>query len=180
MSKAVAKRYALALFELAQNNNQIDSVEEEMVAVKSVFEQNEPFLELLQSPKLSRDEKKRLMNEAFNSASPIVLNTLKLLIDQKRQEHVIAVADQYIHLANEAKGVAEATVYSTKPLSEVEKIAVSATFAPKVGKKTLKIENKIDSNLIGGLKLRIGNRIFDGSIAGKLTRLERQLISTQS
>ncbi|MEI5909103.1 F0F1 ATP synthase subunit delta [Bacillus spongiae] len=180
MSNAIAKRYALALFELAQSHNQLDLVEEELRAVKEVFEQNGEFLELLESPKLSTEEKKKLVVESFKKASPILLNTLMLLIDRQRQEHVVGVADQFIHLANGAKGIAEATVYSTKPLSDVEKAAVSSTFAPKVGKQTLKIENKIDSGLIGGLKLRIGNRIFDGSISGKLHRLERQLIDTQS
>jgi F-type H+-transporting ATPase subunit delta len=67
-------------------------------------------------------------------------------------------------------------VYSTRPLTEAEQQALSATFAAKVGKQSLRIENIVDTNLLGGIKLRIGNRIFDGSLRGKLERLERQLL----
>ena len=55
--------------------------------------------------------------------------------------------------------------------SEDEKTAVSTSFAKKVGKQSLRIENVIDNNILGGLKIRIGNRIFDGTLAGKLNRL---------
>ena len=54
---------------------------------------------------------------------------------------------------------------------------ISSTFAAKVGKKSLRIENIVDSNLLGGIKLQIGNRIYDGSLQGKLERLEHQLLS---
>ena len=61
-------------------------------------------------------------------------------------------------------------------LTEEETKAISTTFAKKLGKKDLRIENIVDSNLLGGIKLRIGNRIYDGSLQGKLERLERQLL----
>lgn len=74
------------------------------------------------------------------------------------------------------KGIADAKVYTVRPLTEAEKEALSVSFAAKVGKKSLRIDNIVDTNLLGGIKLRIGNRIFDGSLRGKLERLERQLL----
>ena len=62
--------------------------------------------------------------------------------------------------ANEEKGIAEATVYSVRPLTADETEAISASFAAKVGKHSLNIENIVDTDLLGGLKIRIGNRIF--------------------
>ena len=91
-------------------------------------------------------------------------------------DQLTAVTDQFIALANDAKGIAEAKVYSVKPLNAEQAEALSAAFAPKVDKQALQIENIVDSNLLGGLKLRIGNRIFDGSLRGKLDRLERKLL----
>ena len=102
--------------------------------------------------------------------------TCALPIYRHREEQIAEVADQFVALANDAKGIAEAKVYSVKPLTAEQAEALSAAFAPKVGKQALQIENIVDSNLLGGLKLRIGNRIFDGSLRGKLDRLERKLL----
>ena len=175
-NEAVAKRYALALFQLATEQNQLDSVEEELRVVKEIFIGNPGFNQLLKSPKLPLAQKKAILKETFQDASPFVLNTLMILTDRHRDEYIVAVADSFIELANDARGVAEATVYSIRPLSEDEKMAISAAFAPKVGKQTLIIENILDTNLLGGVKVRIGNRIFDGSLRGKLDRLERELV----
>jgi F-type H+-transporting ATPase subunit delta len=100
-----------------------------------------------------------------------------ILIDRHREDEIVEVANQFFELANDEKGVAEAEVFSTRELTEAEREAISTTFAAKVGKKSLRIENIVDSELLGGVKLRIGNRIYDGSLRGKLDRLERKLLS---
>ena len=97
-------------------------------------------------------------------------------MDRGREGLIVQVADHFIELADSEKGIAEAIVTSVRPLTEEETKAISTTFAKKLGKKDLRIENKVDSNLLGGIKLRIGNRIYDGSLQGKLERLERQLL----
>jgi len=100
-----------------------------------------------------------------------------LLCDAHREEEMEAVAASFIELVNEERGIAEATVYSIRPLTASESEAISSAFAKKVGKTSLNIENVIDSNILGGVRVRIGNRIFDGSLQGKLNRLKRELIS---
>ncbi|MGD6966576.1 F0F1 ATP synthase subunit delta [Rossellomorea vietnamensis] len=173
---AVAKRYAIALFKIAKEHNQLESVEVELRIVKTVFEENKELGILLQSPRISVEKKKDIVKEAFSSASLYVMNTLMLLLDRHRASEVTALVDAYIELANDERGIAEAKVYSVRPLDEAEKAALSASFAKKVGKSSLRIENITDPSILGGLKLRIGNRIFDGSLKGKLERLERELI----
>ena len=98
------------------------------------------------------------------------------MIERHRSEAIVATVDEFIELANEAKSVADATVYSVRPLTDAEIEAVSTTFAAKIGKKSLRITNIADSNLLGGIKLRIGNTIYDGTISGKLERLSKQLL----
>ncbi|MCM3586878.1 F0F1 ATP synthase subunit delta [Mesobacillus maritimus] len=172
----VAKRYALALFQVASEQNLLDTVEGELRVVKEVFQNNTGLTPVLASPNITLEKKKELLNQAFASASPYVLNTLMLLVDRHRTALITEVADQFIELVNEAKGLAEAKVYSVQPLTDEQKEALSLAFAPKVGKKALILENITDSNLLGGIKLRVGNRIFDGSLRGKLDRLERKLL----
>ncbi|MBP2243002.1 F-type H+-transporting ATPase subunit delta [Cytobacillus eiseniae] len=173
----VAKRYAVALFRLANEHQLLDQMEEELRAVKEIMNQNADLHAILKSPKLSIEKKQEIVKSAFATAvNTYVLNTLLILIERHREDEISSVADHFISLANDARGIAEAKVYSIRPLTEVECEALSASFAAKVGKKSLRIDNIVDTNLLGGIKLRIGNRIFDGSLRGKLDRLERQLL----
>ncbi|MBW8349978.1 F0F1 ATP synthase subunit delta [Bacillus sp. IITD106] len=173
----VAERYALALFQLAKEHNLVQQIEEELRVVKKSVSENSSFITLLTSPNLSLHEKKNVVQNVFSNVSPFVSHTLQLLIDRHRQSDIVDVAEAFIDLANEENGVAEATVYSTRPLTAVEVESISASFAPKVGRRSLNIENIVDTDLLGGLKIQIENRIYDGSLRGKLDRLERTLIS---
>jgi F-type H+-transporting ATPase subunit delta len=173
----VAKRYASALFQIANEQQILSQVEEDLRVVKEVLEYNPDLKAVLKSSKLTIDKKKEIVNNAFASVNVYVLNTLLILIDRHREDQVVEVTDQFLDLANEAKGIAEAEVYSARELTDAEREALSATFAAKIGKKSLNIENIVDSNLLGGVRLRIGNRIYDGSLRGKLDRLERKLLS---
>ncbi|WP_141430972.1 F0F1 ATP synthase subunit delta [Bacillus sp. 03113] len=176
MDSGIAKRYALALFQLAKENQLLNQIEEELRTVKEVVIYNTDLQAVLKSPKLSIAQKKDIVKAAFSSANAYVINTLMILIDRHREEFIVDVVDQYIQMSNDEKGIADAIVYSVRPLKEEEREALSTVFAAKVGKKSLHIENIVDSNLLGGIKLRIGNRIFDGSLKGKLDRLEKQLL----
>jgi F-type H+-transporting ATPase subunit delta len=172
----VAKRYALALFQLANEHQLLDQMEEELRAVKKVMNETSELHAVLKSPKLSIEKKKEFLKDAFASVNTFVLNTLMILIERHREDQISDVADHFINMANDARGIAEAKVYSIRPLTDAEREALSTSFAAKVGKKSLRIDNIVDTNLLGGIKLRIGNRIFDGSLRGKLDRLERQLL----
>jgi F-type H+-transporting ATPase subunit delta len=174
--EVVAKRYALALFQIAKEKQLLDQLEEEIRVVQQVFAENKELVSLLKHPKLAVQKKKALLQETFASLSTPLLNTLMILLDRHRIEIVPELASEFIGLANEERGVAEATVYSVRPLTEDEKQALSEAFAKKIGKVTLRITNVVDTSLIGGVKLRIGHRIYDGSVSGKLERLQRQLI----
>ncbi|MFS0821347.1 F0F1 ATP synthase subunit delta [Bacillus sp. 1P02SD] len=173
----VAKRYAVALFQLASEQNALDQYEEEIRTVKQVFSNSGDFQSVLKNPKLTADKKKAIVTQSFQGFSQMTLNTLYLLIDRHREDIIADVAEEFIALANDKRGIADATVYSVRPLTDSEEAGISSVFASKVGKTSLRIQNIVDPSLIGGVKLRIGNRIFDGSVKGKLERLERQLIA---
>ena len=173
----VAKRYALALFQIAKETQALGVIEEELRVVKEVVQYNPDLKAILNSSKLSIVEKKEIIKTAFTTVNVNVVNTLLILIDRHREDEIVNVANEFLELANDEMGIAEAQVYSTRELTVAEREAISAVFAAKVGKKSLKIENIVDSHLLGGIRLRIGNRIYDGSLRGKLDRLERKLLS---
>lgn len=176
---AVASRYAVALYKLAKENNELEQLEQELKVVEEVVAENPQFLTILKHPKIAKDAKKALVKEAFQNASQTVMNTIYLLIDRKREELLPEIAEQYFLLANDARGIADAKVFSVRPLSSDEEKAISEVFAKKIGKSELRIKNIVDNSLIGGVKLRIGNTIYDGSVKGKLERIERQLLTAQ-
>lgn len=175
MSQA-SERYALALFQIANQHGASEEVEADLREVKKVFIENQELLNLLGSPKLSSENRNNIISELFGQGNGYVVNTLQLLAERRRLNEVADVVNHYIDLANEAKGIEDAKVYSVSPLTEEERASISATFAKKIGKQSLRIENIIDPSLIGGLRLQIGNRIYDSSISSKLERLQRQLI----
>lgn len=173
----VAQRYAVALFEIAKEKNVLDAMAEEIRVVKEVFSSNEELNAFLKQPKITLQQKQQVLSNALAGISEYITNTIMLMIERHRTDEIAHMAEDFVELCNEDKSVAEATVYTTRPITEAEREAISSVFAAKVGKKTLRIENIVDRDIIGGMKLRIGNRIFDGSVIGKLNRLERQLLS---
>jgi F-type H+-transporting ATPase subunit delta len=180
MSKGiVAKRYAVALFQLAKEQNTIDQIENELLVVKEVFTTNKDLIDVLNHPKVTNKAKKSIVKESFASLSKEVVNTLFLLVDRHRVDIVTDVVDYFVQNANKARGTEDAIVYSVRPLTENELSSISTSFAKKVGKTSLRLQNVVDKKLLGGVKLRIGNRIYDGSVSGKLERLERQLVANR-
>jgi F-type H+-transporting ATPase subunit delta len=176
-NQLVAKRYASALFQIAKEQQILSTVEEELRVVKEVLQYNPDLKAVLKSSKLPIEKKKEIVKNAFTSVNHYVLNTVLILIERHREGEIVEVVNQFTELTNDELGIAEAEVTSIRPLSDAERDAISATFAAKIGKKSLRIENIVDSDLLGGVMLRIGNRIYDGSLRGKLSRLERKLLS---
>ena len=89
---------------------------------------------------------------------------------------IAGVEAAFQKLAADAQGYAEATVYSTRELTEAEKAEISASFGKLVGKSKLNITNVIDASLIGGVRVQIGNYTFDNTIAAKLEGLKKVLV----
>lgn len=172
----VAKRYAQALFELAKGQGQLAEVGSDLQEIVKVAKQSPDFLAVLGAPKITIEKKKQMVTQLFAGATPMVLDTLQLLVDKKRITEVGAIAEVYNELAANEQGSANAVVYSTRELTAEERESISTAFAKRVGKQTLTITNEIDPSLLGGIRVQIGNHIFDSTVLAKLARLENELI----
>jgi len=175
----VAKRYARALFDVAREQNLVAQVEEELRSVLAVIRDNPDFGKLLQHPNIASAAKVEMIKEVFgDQLSETVFNTLCLLLERRREDALSYVLDAFVAIANEALGQANAVVTSPTALSDKEKEEITAQFGKLVGKK-IRIENVIDASLIGGVQVQIGDRLFDGSLSGKLTRLQNSFSKAQ-
>ncbi|WP_026570768.1 F0F1 ATP synthase subunit delta [Sediminibacillus sp. JSM 1682029] len=180
MSEAiVAKRYADALFQLAEEKKAVDQLEQQFHILQEVFQNNKELLPFLKHPRVNNDKKKQLIRETFQDFSSDVVNTLSLLVDRHREELIPSIISHFIELVHDAKGIAEATVYSVRELTEAEQEQLSQVFAKKLAKNELKITNIVDPSILGGVRLKIGNTIYDGTISGKLERIERNIVSAK-
>lgn len=172
----VAKRYAGALFQVAQENNNVIEVNQDLQELVKVIQENQEFVSLLTSPKFSSERKKQFVTDVFKDANPVVLNALQLLIDKKRMNELLNVAEEFKVLAADAQGYAEATVFTTRELTEEEKNELSTSFGKLVGKEKLEITNVVEPSVLGGVRVQIGNYIFDNTVANKLESLKRTLV----
>ncbi|HLT55049.1 MAG TPA: F0F1 ATP synthase subunit delta [Bacillota bacterium] len=177
MSIVVAKRYADALFQLGQEKLTLDKFMEEFAVVREVFAGNEQLNKFLTHPGVSKAKKKQLIQDAFQGLQKDVVNTIKLLVERHHTAIIPAVIDEFSKMVKEEKGIVDAQVYSVRPLTDDEKLKLQDSLAKKLNKNALNIINLVDPTLIGGVKIRVGNTIYDGSISGKLKRIERNIVT---
>lgn len=173
----VAKRYADALFQLAKDKNKLETIREELKIVRDVFVQNPKLQEVLFHPRVKHQDKVALIEDAFKTCDEDIIHTVKLLAERRRIQYIAEVTAYYTDNYNAAKGIAEATVYSVRELSESERAQVNAALAKQLNKQEIVIKNEIDSSILGGLKVKVGNTIYDGSVQGKLERVKNKLVS---
>jgi F-type H+-transporting ATPase subunit delta len=175
MAKLVAKRYAEALFEVAVELNKLEHFKEEISAVIDVFE-NEPKLKIIfEHPKLSKNEKKDIINSVFKDRiSQEMLNLMYIVIDKGRERFLKDIKEEYINLTNERLNIVEAKVITAVSMTGEEKIKLQNRLSEKLGKNVI-LENIIDKNVIGGVLIRIQDKVIDASIKGQLDMIEKEL-----
>lgn len=171
----VAKRYAKAMFELAREQGKEAETENQLQALVEAAAQDAEIRAFLAAPSITADEKIKVLQAAFgDKASSIVLNTISLLIERGRHGEIDALLDAYRQVAGQALGRADALVTSPQPLSDEVKNQLATQFGKVIG-KSVRVENVTDATLLGGLMVRIGDTLYDGSLRGKLDRLSKQL-----
>ncbi|MFC4077363.1 F0F1 ATP synthase subunit delta [Salinithrix halophila] len=170
----VAKRYARALFEAARDKGQLDLVEKEWEAVAEALRQVPEARAWMAHPSVTPEQKKAFFSKLLENVSELTKNLLLVLIDRRREGAIEGIGEEYKLLANESRGIADAEVVTARPLTDKEEKELIAVFQKRIG-KTLVVKNRVDSDLLGGVIVKIGDRLYDGSLAGKLERFQKQL-----
>ncbi len=175
MSEIVAKRYAKALLDIAMEHQTVDAFEEQLVLVTETIEAHDELRRVFLHPQIAPENKKALIDQVFkNDLNKDVLNLIKLLVDKQRENIISDLKTEYIAMANAERGVVEMTVTTAQPLDDEETAELKQKLSQAFHKK-LRIHTKVDPDVIGGLLVRVGNRLFDGTVAGKLQRFEQEL-----
>ncbi|MDQ0339417.1 F-type H+-transporting ATPase subunit delta [Caldalkalibacillus uzonensis] len=177
---AVAKRYAKALFEVAKEKDELDLVKQELQNIQELLNQNPAFVQFLRHPLIEKQAKKEFIGKVFaGQLSQAMTGLLHLLIERDRENELEDIAAYYADLLNKERGVVDAVVTTVSPLSEEQEEQLRQVFG-RITNKNVRLHPVVDPGILGGIKVKIGDRIYDGSVQGKLSRFERMIERTKS
>ena len=173
---AAARRYAKALFGLAQDAGRVEEVRGELDALAALFEEVPALREALFRPLHPVAERRAALEAVAErlSTSTEVRHFYAFLIDQRRIVDFPAIHAEYARLADEAEGRVAARVTCAAPLSDDQKERLRRALSARTGLE-IQLEVEVDESLVGGLVARVGDVVFDGSIRTHLHQLRSNL-----
>ncbi|MES2587574.1 MAG: ATP synthase F1 subunit delta [Bacteroidota bacterium] len=169
-----ASRYAKALLELAIENNKIDSVLADMQEVVRANSETKEFQLFLDSPIINSDKKISVINEIFGQFDELSSSFVTLIAKNKREGALVQIADSFISQVKTHLGIVPVTLVSAQKLDEATKKAIITKLEKSVEGK-LEIDEKIDTSLIGGFVIKMGDTQIDASVSNKLRNLQTSL-----
>lgn len=179
INKAVARRYAQALLALATEKNALDEYEKDLAFVVATISEQLELKNYMESPKVLSDEKKQTIKKLFtDKISPMALNFVCLVIDKQREQYLLDMLIQYRKYMDEAKNIMDAEVRSAVQLTNNDFEELVNKLSKATG-KNIRLKQVIDTSLLGGLVVRIGDKVIDGSVAKRLTLLRQSLQDIQ-
>lgn len=175
----VAKRYAEALFEVANEKSLLEQTEKDLQLIVEVIKETEDLMAFLRHPKIDLKAKKELIETNFkDSISTISKNFVYQLIDSGRIEFIGEIYKLFVKYANDARGIVDVEAVTAIPLNESNKEKVLQSFVQKLGKE-VHLKNTVDPTLLGGMVVKVGDRVYDGSINKQLEVLKRSLAASR-
>ena len=170
----LAQVYANALFEVASENDVIDDVREQLGQFADELDENRDLQVFLFSPYFSSQEKKDGISKIVDGADERFLNFLELLAERHRMPAIFRIRRAYDALWREENKLLPVTVTSAVELDEGLVEGLGKRIEEQTGKK-VELTSKVDSDVLGGLVLQVGNMVLDASIRNRLEQLRKQV-----
>jgi F-type H+-transporting ATPase subunit delta len=169
----VGERYATALIDLADDTGEIQAVENDLRALKRMHAESRDLRRLLENPGFSADERSRALGAVAERAgfTPVTRKVLGLLAANRRAKAAIPMADAYIRMATARRGVVAAEVTTAVPLTDAQAEGLRAALRQSLGKDP-EITTRVDPAILGGLRVKVGSRLFDASVKSRLDQLK--------
>ncbi|WP_375450767.1 F0F1 ATP synthase subunit delta [uncultured Devosia sp.] len=169
----IARPYASALFDLAESENQLASVETSLSDISRLIGESEDFSRFLRSPVITGDAKAVALDALLAKASTngLVANFLKLVARNGRLFAMDQIIVGFRELAAKARGEVTAEVTSAAPLTGAQVAELAETLKTRIG-KTVTLNQFVDASLIGGLQVKVGSQMIDSSLKTKLAAMK--------
>ena len=175
-NETLARRYATAVFQLAQEGDKIGEVQRDLRSFVAALDADPSIRKFFVSPVVDRTEKADLIAQGFAKLDPIALHTVLLLIRKRREGLIDEILAQFDLLEQAARGARPLDVVSARPLGKAELAALVARLGKAYHTK-FDISQAVDPELIGGVRITVGDLRADGTVAGRLDDIAR-LLST--
>lgn len=176
-TEKVSRRYASAIFSLATEQNAVDPVGRDIERVNDAISSDETTKQFFIAPVIGADEKARVLTETLGkNIHELALHTLLLLARKRREALLPEIVQQYKILEAQARGAEPLIITTAVPLS-ADELSKMVARLEQVYKKKFDVTQKVDGTLIGGVRIMMGDRRIDDSIAGRLEDLSRTLFA---
>ena len=172
----IARVYANALFEAAQDTDQLDEIHEQLGQFADAMNESNDMRVFFFSPYFSSKEKREAISAAISGASKELVNFLELLAEKHRMPAIFVIKRRFDELWAEAKKRLEVTLTSAVELDR-EVIDRIGDTVEKQTNREIDLETTVDPDILGGLVLRVGNMVLDASLRNKLERLRKEVAS---
>ena len=177
MAKLAANTYAEALFELAIEEQKTDLLLEEILSVHDLLRENPELIQFLEHPEILKEEKIQVVENIFKGRfSDDVTGFLVVIVTKGRSKELPAILTEFIAKIKEYKKIGSVQVTSAVELDESWKNKIRERLLKTTGYKKLEIFYVVDPSLIGGMIIRLKDRVVDSSIKSKLERMRSQLM----
>ena len=173
----MAGRYAQALFALAKESQQTDRVAADLDAFSGLIDMSDDLRRLIRSPAFSAEDQVRALTAILAQAgiAGTAANFLKLVATKRRLFAVLDMIRDYRRLNDSEKGIARAEVTVAEPLKDAHLLALKDALAQVSGGRSIELAVKIDPAIIGGLVVKLGSRMVDGSLRTKLNSIRTRM-----
>ena len=168
------------MFELAVEENKVDEMLGEIGQLQKILKENDDFGRLMTHPKINKDEKCRVVTDVFKGRiSDELLGFMTIIISKDRYPEIEGILEFFLTEVKKHKGIGVATVTTAVPLRSEQCKKVEQRLLDTTDYKSMEIHYEQDAALIGGMVIRIGDRVVDSSISTKLNELQKDLLKVQ-
>ena len=179
ISVTLARRYARALLDLAQRQNEVARTEQELTTVAQLFRRDPRARRFFETPNISREEKTRFLEERLMPRVGRPLYGLfHVLLRRRRLDHLVVIADEFVKLAEKAQGITHAVVRTAAPITDAQADRLTQVLVRRMG-GTIQLTREVDPSLLGGAAVSLDHKIIDGTLATELRRIRRVLLQAR-
>lgn len=170
-----ARLYGGSLYDLAVEEKLADTILEQMQEIRDIFRENSDYVKLLSEPSLPKEERIKLIEEAFGGqAERYLVNFIKLLCERGLLGEYAGCCEAFTRRYNAEHGIAEAVVTSAVALSEIQMTALREKLEKISGKKVSLVQ-KTDPSVLAGLRVELEGKQLDGTVQGRLSGISKKL-----
>ncbi len=173
----LAQVYGRSLFQVALEQGKLDELREQLAQFADAVDQNHDLAVFFFSPYFSTKEKQEALGRMLDGADPILLNFLKLLIENHRMPVIFRIRHEYERLWDEENKTLPVEITSAIALDEQTTESLGKTIGERAGRKVT-LAARVDPDILGGIIIRVGNSILDASIRNRLEQLRRHVAQT--